>query len=752
MTGLTMDEWTARLLASATADEVLDLGPADGDGAERLVPAAAVRAAVLDPSYADSVRGLRLRGARIDGDLDLAEATIPRPLALVDSMVDAVDLQWARTRTIDLTGSYVGRIRLDWATVDGGVLAGEVRTAGPFRALSAKVEGPLVLSGARLANDDAGSTLCLDGAEVLGGILAEDLECAGEFRALDARLRNQLVLTGSRLSNPDGDALSLQRAEVAGGISAAGLQATGRTSLSSTRVVGGLLLSETQLSCPGDIALDLDGAEVIDAVIADDARITGEVRARAAKLGALELNDAQLVNPDRDALRLDGTEIVGSLIARKVSVSGEVLAIGVSIKGQLILTEATLTSPGGALCLDGASISGGVSANGLQVTGEVRALDAEIGVHLGMRNARITGSEGTALTLERAEVTGAVFLHDLVAKGEVVLRDAKVGAQLNLSGATLTNPTDVALSLESAVLSGDVSAVGMTAEGQVCVLAARCSGLLDLGDARLSSADRSALDLEAAVVPTLILGVDRADGGMDLSGAEIGDLVVNLADDDHTRLGPLTATGWRVRDLHGAPRNDSRFAADWLRSAPRFTAQPWQELAQVYERNGQPADARRTRFRAARLTSDHAAGWHRLVGYVYGAFTGWGYYPLVTAVWLLLVMVAAGGVSVGQREAFAPTFPERAVSAMQAESGSATPPAVPTGATDCADLGGYPCFSPVLYGVTTVTPASAVSASYWTPESGRSGWLPWVLTFLKGAGWLLSVLFVAGLTGILRRS
>ena len=64
----------------------------------------------------------------------------------------------------------------------------------------------------------------------------------------------------------------------------------------------------------------------------------------------------------------------------------------------------------------------------------------------------------------------------------------------------------------------------------------------------------------------------------------------------------LSASGWRLGDVRGKIRHDKKAAADWLSrdNAKEFVAQPWHELANVYERNGQPADARWMRWKAAR--------------------------------------------------------------------------------------------------------------------------------------------------------
>jgi hypothetical protein len=48
-------------------------------------------------------------------------------------------------------------------------------------------------------------------------------------------------------------------------------------------------------------------------------------------------------------------------------------------------------------------------------------------------------------------------------------------------------------------------------------------------------------------------------------------------------------------------------------NAREFVAQPWHELANVYDRNGQPADARWMRWKAARGVTRTSPRWSRLI-------------------------------------------------------------------------------------------------------------------------------------------
>jgi hypothetical protein len=49
---------------------------------------------------------------------------------------------------------------------------------------------------------------------------------------------------------------------------------------------------------------------------------------------------------------------------------------------------------------------------------------------------------------------------------------------------------------------------------------------------------------------------------------------------------------------------------------------------------------------------------------------------------------------------------------------------------------------------TVVPPVTAVQSTDWQP----TGWVLPAITILKGAGWILVVLLLAGITGLLRKT
>lgn len=60
----------------------------------------------------------------------------------------------------------------------------------------------------------------------------------------------------------------------------------------------------------------------------------------------------------------------------------------------------------------------------------------------------------------------------------------------------------------------------------------------------------------------------------------------------------------------------------------------------------------------------------------------------------------------------------------------------------------YPALDPWSYAVTVVTPTTALVSPAWAPTSW---WLQTFMTVFKVRGWILTALFLAGITGLLRK-
>ena len=524
----------------------------------------------------------------------------------------------------------------------------------------------------------------------------------------------------------------------------------------------GTTFKELRLTGSHVKTLALDGTSIGGGVFADAGFCAlGEVRAPGARIaGQLTLRGATLANPGGVALNLDSAIIDGDFIADQgLSATGRVSAHGVKITGPLILRDSTFVNPDGeALILDNADIGGSVFANdGFSATGRVSAHSARIGGQLALRDSTFTNPGGVALCLDNIVVGSGVIANGMSVSGEARAHSATLSGQLVLRGATLTNPDGVALSLEHATLGGDVFAdQGFSAEGRVRANSATFSGQLVLRGATLINPDGVALSLDSATITTLILIPTRVLGTVSLVRTTITDLKVET---DSLSDASLIATGWVINDLHGTLRSDRDAAARWLRTYPpsrSFTAQPWHALAAVYDRNGQPADARRLRYLAANEITKHAPSSSKPLRWMYRVIAGHGYYPLIAAAWLLFALVLGIALVSFNRSDFVPTNPAAARAAASAydaiNPGSELPHAI-TANEDCANYPDYPCFNPVNFVLTNVIPAANSNLRPdWTTSSQASVLVTWGLPVLRISSWIFTAILLAGVTGLLRKT
>jgi hypothetical protein len=509
------------------------------------------------------------------------------------------------------------------------------------------------------------------------------------------------------------------------------------------------------------LSVNLDRAEIKGSALLDGLTATGGVQALSAIIeGELDLQGATLIGQGGDALNLSGAKIKDAAFLGGLSATGGIVAFGTTIGALLDLHDAILTNESGnALNLHATEIKGAVLLSGLTATGRVDVLDATIGEALFLQDAAIINKGGTALNLDAAEIKGAAFFTSLRVTGGVRARWIAIGALLDLRNAILINEGGDALNLDAAEIKGDAFLGNLSAFGLVRAVGAAIGGQLNLAGATLISQGEYALHLQSARLGELLLSPASVKGGLSLTAANI-DVLIAPEKMDVLTAHELNASGWRLRDVDGPIRHNRRTAAAWLTANgsdkhSEFVAQPWHELANVYERNGQPADARWMRWKAAQGVTRTSPWWSKLIRKVYGLLVGHGYYPLIAAVWLIIAIVTSGIIVYTNAGVLTPTAANKA--AWKTPPPVRQPATPITGATPCDDLQDRStCLRPFLYGFDNALPGTLATgqAAQWTANGaqGFDNWIPWTLGGLKIASWILVALLLAGITGLLRKT
>jgi hypothetical protein len=323
----------------------------------------------------------------------------------------------------------------------------------------------------------------------------------------------------------------------------------------------------------------------------------------------------------------------------------------------------------------------------------------------------IGNDEVDALDANAAEVEQGVFLnHGFTAVGQVRLINARIDGNLELDGGHFTNHT-------KSIAAG--------------------SGVTQLPNPRGTDTTRPALDLRRAKVVTLI---DTHDGSRD-----------GWPDDQFLLLEGLVYE--RIPDF-ASP--NAAFQLSWIGRQPhdRFRSQPFEQLADVLRKMGLEEDARKVMIRE---NEEHAnyVGWPEWLWYgLFGELIGYGYSP-----W------RAFGISVAVILVGWWLFRRGFRRGLVTPTGDAKFFSVETdGMRPASD--NYPKFNAFIYSLETFVPLVKLGlADKWEPNGNRraehgknklrfppktGGWLRGYLWFHIIAGWVLSALWIGGITGLVK--
>ena len=387
-------EW----LDLTASGEVADEAAMRSWGDDRTCRAAVIRDILRGRLAPDpDPHGLRLRGARISGQLDLESLSTDVNLELRDCLLeDGVLARDARLAWVGLAGCRAekssgppldaARLTCSGLDLTRARIIGHAEL-GAVRLLGARIGGDLGCSGAELAND-SGPALFADGLQVDQGMALTDGFTAtgsgelGAVRLNGAHIGGILDCSGAKLRNDSGPALAAGRLQVdqslhlRSGFTATGSGERGAVHLLGAHIGGQLDCSNAKLRNDSGPALAADG-----------------------------------LRADEDLYLRGGFAAIGS------GELGAVRLLGARIGGQLDCSDAELRNDSGpALTADGLQVdqdmflTGGFTATGSGERGAVRLLGAHIGGQLDCSGAKLRNDSGPALTANGLQVDQGLFL------------------------------------------------------------------------------------------------------------------------------------------------------------------------------------------------------------------------------------------------------------------------------------------------------------------------------------------------------
>jgi len=346
-------------------DEPVDTQAMSTWGADRVVSAIVLRDIVRGTATDNpDPRGLRLRGARIRGRLDLAFITSSVPVALNDCVfeegLNAVD---ARLPLLDLEGCLIAH-----------------PTEIPFIASG--------LNSSELSLRRATVTSAATGAAVLIGAELGDLDCWG------ATITNTV---GNALT---ADNLRVHRSALLGGGFTATAAAGDAAVTLTDAEIGEVLFLGTTLRNDDGTALGGENLRVHRKLMlrngftASGTGVLGAVNLDGAELGELDCADADLVNPTGPAFSAADMRVRRDASFYRATLtgggSGGVLSLVGAELGELVCNDITVRNPSGSA----------VYATNLRVQRDLSLDDCELQA----------GDRGYAVDLDGAHVGGGLSL------------------------------------------------------------------------------------------------------------------------------------------------------------------------------------------------------------------------------------------------------------------------------------------------------------------------------------------------------
>ena len=498
---------------------------------------------------------------------------------------------------------------------------------------------------------------------------------------------------------------------------------------------------------------------------------------RATLIEWLAVDPAAIARIHPSGIRVLGARVVGLLDLSYLRVPFAIMMIQCSIPEQIRLEATEIPR----LDLDG-SYTGKIFAPDIHVAGSLFFgddghdygpfhADGEIDISGGKVDGDLDFDNGhfrhskaafnpfltplkVAIDADRIEVKQSIGMCcGAESDGALLLDESAIGGDLTFPGGRFVNPNNTAIAASLVRIGGSVI-LGVEpfgdfqSDGAVEFLGTHIAGVFLISGGKFAGKATERHGLFAGGLEVNgFFGTQNTDlqngATLDLSGAS----VLGMNDDERSwpQAGKLLIDGLSYTGF-GLVKN-ARSRLRWVSLQPEFHPQPYRELAKVLRANGDDAGAvsvliaeQDARYQNSYLFSRIWAGFLKTT-------VGYGHEPLLTIVWASMVvllgwlMVTLGSQAGVMRR----TWPE---SIPISESVSV-----------------YERLHPLLYSLDVFLPfVNLHQEHYWWPDAGAAGgitlfhhkvrfsgrMLRYYLWLQIIAGWLLSAIFIAGVTGLIR--
>ena len=692
--------------------------------------------------------------AVIFGDKFFSDGAVNLDYAAISAVISCDNGQFCNQDdiAIDLRGTRAGSVRLEKSFFHGNVVM-----------TNTTIGGNVSFDGSQLLDPDE-TAVDLEDAKT-GSLSMRSVFVQGGTDLHNATVSGTLECTGSRFTNPNEVAINAQGLTT----TAVHLNPTnveGQVDLAYC-VMGGVLDCENATFRNADgTALDLEAAKV-GPVRLQHAQVDGEVNMLNATVGGdLECSGGRFSQSYGTALNLEGAKTDSVYLRNGFAASGMVNLLAATVAGDLICNDSRFSQPHDSALVLNRSKVGSVSLDNSSIEGMVSIANATISGFLSCRHCTIKSGEQMsrdkqimALFVESSQIDGSIFLIEgFRAEGKVDLYSANIGGNLECIGGHFINPNGNAIVGRSAKIHGSVF---MLNNFEAC-------GIVNFEHAEVDGD----FDVEQIKSPNLCK--------WNLKSAKVKNLVNDRRSwPDQNKL---LLEGLVFTEMAAHEELNSERQIHWLQleRQDRFVSQPYEQTAEVFRSMGLQDDAVKILIAknlqaggftiVSNLRSAYGYGfkfleleaWEVLKGAQYlwkmfwalckalwaaawywgfGFLIGYGYWPWRALLPSIVIVI------IGQ------WFFKNGY-----ENGMITPTKGDAWVTDTAGRKmrlkeDFPQFSSLIYSIEKFVPLLKLDlGDYWTPNTnyreGRA--LRRYLWFHIIAGWVLTSLWAASLTGLLK--
>ena len=710
-------------------------------------------------------RALSLDSVRIDRNLFLRRAKFEGEVWLFNAIIGGNFECSGGT----FTGSENGALNASSAKIGSNVylnasFTATRKVAAAFQA--AIIGGDLVCSGGTFEGSENGA-LDASSAKIGSNVSLGQARFEGGVDFNDATISGIFACDEGTFINKKGRALSLDSVKIDHNLFLRKANFQGEVWLYNAIIDGNFECSGGTFTDSENGALDASSAKIGSNVFLRQAHFEGGVDFSGATIsGIFACDEGQFINKKGRALSLDSVRIDRNLFLRRAKFEGEVWLYNATIGGNFECSGGTFVgSENGALDASSAKIGSNVYLNAsFTATRKVAAVfrAAIIGGDLVCSGGTFVGSENGALDASSAKLGSNVYLNaffETKGKVAVALKEANIGGDLVCKGGTFICNKGEALNAVSAQIQGSIFfGDPVHADGGIVFTSAHINGEFDL--------------VGVASVQNLNLGMQFAKVGILRNDKPSWPLERKLS---------LEGFAYDEIDYRASPTAQTQI--EWLHRQPqdRFLSQPYEQLAGTLRNMGLQEEARKVMIAKNEDHGRHPNSlsdwcWYSVLG---EPLVGYGYRPWNAFFISLLVMLFSALLfQIGYNRSIITATGEKAYVEVSG------------GERRLSD--NYQKFNSLIYSLETFVPLLKLDVSaYWKPNANCGKELrglhklalvlvTLLLQILYGnrgakkqritkfapmksgsllrcyfwfhiiAGWILTTLWVGGLTGLLK--